>query len=105
MTKKPSDYCRLIAELPCAVCGLEGTTQAHHLLRTGHHGLSLKSGDRFVVPLCVKHHEALHHSGDEVAFFADKVDALWLSGALWAAHGSSDTDWMRDLVVEARRGR
>lgn len=40
----------------------EGHTEVHHLLRPwiGSRGMSLKSDDRNVAPLCMKHHRELH---------------------------------------------
>lgn len=46
--------------------------QAHHLLKPsdGRRGLSFKSGDDQVVPLCELHHRELHTKfGDELKFF------------------------------------
>lgn len=60
----------------------------HHLLRTGEHGMGLKSSDQWLVPLASEIHDALHRSGDEDAFFADLgIDARSVARALWAARG------------------
>lgn len=49
-----------------------GVVQAHHLLKPyiGLKGLSRKSGDQNVIPLCLHHHAELHTKyGSEKAFF------------------------------------
>ena len=47
--------------------------QVHHLLKPFYslRGMSLKAGDRDVVPLCSNHHRALHHNGNELQYFND----------------------------------
>ena len=53
---KPSrhpGYLRRIRTLPCSVCR---TTRAVEAAHTGPHGLSQKSSDLSVIPLCIRHH-------------------------------------------------
>jgi len=57
-----------VRALPCLVCR-RPAKEAHHLLRTGEHGMGQKSPHRFAVPLCGIHHRELHRSGDEEGFF------------------------------------
>jgi hypothetical protein len=66
---RDSEHLRYVASLPCCGCGLADNTQAHHLLRTGQHGVALKSGDDYTIPLCHYCHSDLHRCGDEVGFF------------------------------------
>jgi len=65
---KSRSYRMHIASLPCLLCG-GNEVHAHHLLRTGEHGMGKKSGDEWCVPLCANHHDQLHRRGDEVVFF------------------------------------
>ena len=53
-TSAERDYMRSIKELPCAVCGQPGPSEAHHV-RTGH-GMSQRAGNYCTVPLCVPCH-------------------------------------------------
>lgn len=92
-----------VRKLPCCVCGIAGSTVAHHLLRTGEHGMGRKSSDRWAIPLCegiaVKDgcHRALHDAGDEEAFLVKHgVDGRALASALWRNRG--DVDAMRTAL-------
>lgn len=66
-----------VKTLPCMVSragflSCNGPIQVHHLLKPsdGKRGMSLKSGDDQVIPLCMYHHQELHTKfGDEFAFF------------------------------------
>ena len=66
---KSKKHLKKVSELSCMVCGVQGKTQAHHLLRTGEHGMALKSGDNWAVPLCFHCHNDLHLNGDEIGYF------------------------------------
>lgn len=63
-----------VREQPCLFPMYEcsGGIEAHHLLRpwSGGRGTGRKANDRNVVPLCAKHHRALHDHGNEDSFFA-----------------------------------
>ena len=52
-----------------------GPVQAHHLLKpwTGSRGMGMKSNDKNVIPLCMRHHMMLHKRGDEIAFFQEMI--------------------------------
>jgi hypothetical protein len=83
-----------VRKLPCCVCGIPGSTVAHHLLRTGEHGMGRKSSDKYAVPLCegiaIKDgcHRALHNDGDEERFLTcHGIDGRALASALWAKRG------------------
>lgn len=57
-------------DLGCAICK-NPIADAHHLRTIGHtRAMSLKNGDDFTIPLCRKHHDELHCSGDEKLFLA-----------------------------------
>jgi len=72
--KKHLEY---IASLPCLLCKAgfyshSRGVQVHHLLKPSDkkRGMSLKSGDDQVIPLCHHHHTMLHVKfGDEFKFF------------------------------------
>tara|TARA_Y100000593_G_C4279332_1_gene321902 strand:- start:680 stop:1042 length:363 start_codon:yes stop_codon:yes gene_type:complete len=56
-------------------CGDFTNIQAHHLLKPfySERGMSLRAGDKDVIPLCYKHHAELHRIGDEYKFFQQLV--------------------------------
>ena len=54
----------------CCICK-NTAADAHHLRSVGHlASAALKNGDEFTIPLCRKHHNELHHFGDEEIFLA-----------------------------------
>ena len=79
-----------VASEPCLVCGRR-PAQAHHIRFAQPSALGLKVSDEFTVPLCNGHHDSLHQTGDERAWWARHgiLDPLKIAGRLWAAsrHG------------------
>ena len=64
--KEATAYMSKVKQLPCAVCGADGPSDAHHVIhdRFG----SRKSSDFDVIPLCKRHHQdgpAAIHNGKE----------------------------------------
>lgn len=65
-----------IRKLDCMITNKEGENcnqrpvQAHHLMRMGNRGMSMKEWDCFAVPLCWKHHGEVTLTGDEPEFWA-----------------------------------
>ncbi len=56
-----ADYLRWVAGRPCARCGRQGNTQAHHIRGIGHKsGVGLKAPDQWTAPLCVGCHHEFH---------------------------------------------
>jgi len=86
------NHLAMVRRLPCCVCGGDyGRREAHHLLRTGEHGMGRKSSDRWALPLCDHDHSVLHAAGDEEAFLARHgVDGRALASSLWAARGDQE---------------
>jgi len=89
-----------IRTLPCLICKAgyyshSSEVQAHHLMKPydGKRGLSLKSNDRNVIPLCMMHHSLLHTKfGDEYKFFASfGLPATF--GQEWARRLWEDKSW------------
>ena len=56
--------------------------------------MSLKVSDEYTVPLCNGHHDALHKSGDERAWWARHgiIDPLKFAARLWAASRNGERD-------------
>lgn len=89
-------HLKFIRQLPCCVCGSDRSDVnrvAHHLLRTGEHGMSQRSGDDKSIPLCVPHHDAqfnksLHHDGNETEWLKRYgiPDPLELAAQLYACN-------------------
>ena len=75
-----------VAKEPCLVCGRR-PAQAHHIRFAQARALGLKVSDEFTVPLCNGHHDSLHNTGDERAWWARHgiIDPLQIANRLWAA--------------------
>lgn len=55
-------YLDYVASLPCCVCGAQGA-DPHHLIGHGQGKMGGKAHDLFAIPLCRRHHDALHRGG------------------------------------------
>lgn len=72
-----------VASKACAVCE-EMPCHAHHVTFAQPRGLAQKVSDEFTVPLCVRHHNELHLSGSEIAWWRRQgIDPLPMARALW----------------------
>lgn len=80
------NHLMFVAGQPCLVCGRK-PTQAHHLRFTQPRAMSMKVSDEYTVPLCNTHHDSLHRTGDERAWWARHgiLDPVKFAGRLWAA--------------------
>jgi len=58
-------YLKLVASLPCCVCGELGTVIAHHVRTANNSGMGTKPSDTLTIPLCHNHHMELHQKGRE----------------------------------------
>ena len=69
----------------CAVCQ-KTPTDAHHLKFAQPRTLGRKVSDEFTVPLCRSHHQSLHRTGDERAWWANlQITPLPIAKELWDA--------------------
>lgn len=71
---------------PCLVCGRR-PAHAHHLRFAQPRGMGLKVSDEFTLPLCNVHHDELHRTADERAWWARYgiIEPLKYADRLWAA--------------------
>lgn len=75
-------YLRLVRGQPCLICRHPG--EAHHIMYAQGRGVSLKTGDNWVVPLCHRCHMTLHHFGDERTWWAVQgVDPIAWAATSW----------------------
>ena len=81
-----------VADQPCLVCGRR-PAQAHHIRFAQPRALGLKVSDEFTVPLCNGHHDSLHQTGNERAWWARHgiLNPLMLADRLWAASRQGPT--------------
>lgn len=83
--KRSKAHLRFIREQPCLVCN-QSPCDAHHLKFAQPRALGRKVSDEFTVPLCRTHHEDLHRSGNERAWWANlQITPLRVAEQLWAA--------------------
>ena len=77
------DHVKAVAQHPCLICGRR-PADAHHLRFTQSRALGRKVSDEYTVPLCRGHHRAVHHCGDEAAWWQNAgVDPTIAARALW----------------------
>ena len=65
-------HLRFVASHPCLVCQ-RSPCDAHHLKFAQPHSMGMKVSDEFTVPLCRDHHQELHRSGKEAAWWANNL--------------------------------
>lgn len=87
---RSKEHLRYVATQPCVVCG-RAPSHAHHLRHAQPRGLALKVSDEFTVPLCAVHHDEIHRTTKEEAWWRERdIDPLALAAALWReSRGSS----------------
>lgn len=79
-----------VASHPCIICR-NPATQAHHLMFAQPRGKGMKVSDEFTVPLCARHHDALHHYGDEPGYWQKiGIDPLAHALRLWVSGPACD---------------
>ncbi|HLG83177.1 MAG TPA: ERF family protein [Bradyrhizobium sp.] len=83
--RRSKAHLAFVASQPCLICGAV-PCDAHHLKVARPKSLGRKVSDEFTVPLCRRHHQELHHHGNEANWWADmQVSPLSLAAELWAA--------------------
>lgn len=94
------DHLALIRKLPCCITKGKGG-EAHHLKSgTGERGMSVRSSDKWAVPVCRNAHEEIERAGtknERSHFLARGIDPHELARALWANTG--DIDAMRRVLT------
>lgn len=91
---RPGDserHLTLVRQLPCAVTGISGPSDPHHLMRAvpvehRKRGKSVTNEDRWTIPLSRAVHRQLHddkRQDDELFLMERGVDARRLAQALW----------------------
>jgi hypothetical protein len=94
-----------LRKCPCVACLAVGKSTVHHLKSgTKERGMSVRSTDKFGVPLCMADHEAVERAGtrNEVKLFQSwgVEDPHALALALWGA--ACDVPKMMKIVIEHR---
>lgn len=69
---------------PCAICG-RTPVHAHHLRFAQRRAMGMKVSDEYTVPLCSIHHDELHRTADEQAWWARHgiIEPLKIAAKLW----------------------
>jgi DNA recombination protein Rad52 len=97
---RSKDHLVFVANQPCLVCGRR-PAHAHHLRFAQPRAMALKVSDEYTVPLCSGHHDSLHRTGDERAWWARNGirDPLMMAGRLWAASRLSPPGDAEESIV------
>ena len=86
---RSKEHLRYVASQPCVICG-RTPPHAHHLRHAQPRGLALKVRDEFTVPLCAIHHDEIHRTTKERAWWQDRhVDPLPVAATLWRESGGA----------------
>jgi hypothetical protein len=95
------DHLAFVARQPCLICGRR-PAQAHHLRFAQPRAMSLKVSDEYTVPLCNGHHDALHRTGDERAWWARHgiIEPLKFAARLWAASRNGERETFESSALE-----
>ncbi len=84
-----------VAQQPCLICGRR-PAHAHHLKFAQPRAMAMKVSDEYTVPLCAGHHDSLHKTADEQAWWARHgiLEPMKIAARLWAAsrHGEQDDE-------------
>ena len=82
--RRNKEHLRYVARQPCVICG-RAPSHAHHLRFAQPRAMGLKVSDEYTVPLCSGHHDSLHRTGDEPAWWARHgvIDPLKIAAKLW----------------------
>jgi DNA recombination protein Rad52 len=100
---RDKQHLRFVARHPCVICG-RSPAQAHHVRFAQPRAMSMKVSDEYTVPLCNGHHDQLHQTGDERAWWArHAIDPIALAERLWQAEDKSEGADLDALI--AARGR
>jgi hypothetical protein len=76
-------HLKFVASKPCLICG-RNRAQAHHLRFAQPKAMGRKVSDEYTVPLCSLHHQMLHQTGNEIAWWEyQKIDPLKVAVELW----------------------
>jgi Protein of unknown function (DUF968) len=79
------EHLKFVAQLACLVCG-RMPSHAHLIRYAQTRALGLKVSDEFTVPLCSVHHDEIHRTGDERAWWARRqIDPLKVAAELWTS--------------------
>ena len=84
------DHLAFVRTLPCLVCGII-SGEAHHLLSAPERGMSRRSDDNHTLPLCHRHHMALHHTGNERKYLLEHAalpEPVQLSELIYGISGN-----------------
>lgn len=84
------DRFKVVASQPIVAGGQ--VVHAHHLTTAQPKARGLKAGDQWVVPLCVRHHDALHRRGNEWAWWSN-----------WSLPPGPVAEWLWAQTVAAGR--
>lgn len=90
------EHLKWIGTLHCCVCGAPGPDAAHIRSSSALYGKretggAEKASDKWTVPLCRKHHDEQHATGDEMKFWDFVgINPFALALALYAATGDDE---------------
>lgn len=93
---RDKEHLAFVASQPCLICGRR-PAHAHHLRFAQPRAMAMKVSDEFTVPLCAIHHDALHRTGDERAWWARNgiLAPLKIAERLWNIPRQERQRWLQ----------
>ena len=82
-TIRSPKHLNFVRSLPCSVCKTDYEVHAHHLTHAEPGGMSKKTNDNWVVPLCGDHHYELHYKGEKSFWKKHKLEPKIYAALLW----------------------
>ena len=101
-------HLQFVTERPCVICATNIDVRPHHIkmpdgriLKPMSSNIGMKSDDRYTLPLCPRHHEELHATGEKKFWGCFHVDATLLALCLYSLSVRGDEQEADRLIVTA----
>ena len=113
--RRSQRHLRFVAARPCIICATNVDVHAHHIkmpdgriLKPMASNIGMKSDDRYTLPLCRRHHEELHATGEKKFWGCFHVDATLLALCLYSLSVQTDQEAAAEeadrLIITASYG-
>ena len=104
--QEDKDHLSFLRGLHCCLCGAPGPDAAHIRAASPVHGkqesgLQRKPDDKWCLPVCRRHHDEQHNTGDELKFWDfHGLDPFTLALALYGATGDEE---IAEAILQSNR--
>jgi hypothetical protein len=106
--QRDKQHLQFVASLPCVVCATNVGVQVHHIkmadgriMKPQSSNIAMKSDDRYTLPLCLRHHEELHATGERKFWGLYKHDAPLLALFVYSSSVRGDHEEAERMIILA----